>query len=92
MWSLLWPLFHRSAWEDPTTVLADTSRGGAALATVRSVGVGSDNHYGSGVDSPAPALVYVRLIGVGSTIKGDGEHEWLGNCSGLCSILRVGLS
>ena len=46
--ALLYPLFARSAWAHAATVLADTTVEGVALASVRSVGVGSAGHYDSG--------------------------------------------
>jgi hypothetical protein len=48
--ALLWPLFDRSAWDQPTTVVAVTTCDGAALASFRSVGVGSTSNCGSGHD------------------------------------------
>jgi hypothetical protein len=47
---LLWPLFARSAWAQTATVVAGTTGEGAALASVRSVSVGSDSHCGGGHD------------------------------------------
>jgi hypothetical protein len=46
--ALLWPLFARTAWSQTATVVADTTVEGAALASVRLVGVGSANHCGGG--------------------------------------------
>jgi hypothetical protein len=48
--ALLWPLFPRSAWAQPSTVVAVTTGEGAALASVRSVGVSSASHWGDGDD------------------------------------------
>jgi hypothetical protein len=48
--ALLWTLFERSAWAQPATVVADTTGEGAALASVRSVGVGSYSHCVGGHD------------------------------------------
>jgi hypothetical protein len=46
--ALLWPLFHRSAWAQPATVVAGTSVEDAALAFVLSVGLGSARHWDGG--------------------------------------------
>jgi hypothetical protein len=46
--ALPWPLFGRSAWPQAATVLAGMICEGAALASVRSVGVGSDSYCGGG--------------------------------------------
>jgi hypothetical protein len=40
----VWPLFARSAWAQPATVVADTTGEGAALPSVRLAGVGPANH------------------------------------------------
>jgi hypothetical protein len=48
--ALLWPLFPQSACAQPATLLAGTTGEGAALASVRLVGVGSDSHCGGGHD------------------------------------------
>jgi hypothetical protein len=48
--ALLWPLFAWPAWDPPPTELAGTSCEGDALASVRSIGVGSASHYGVGHD------------------------------------------
>jgi hypothetical protein len=42
--ALLWSLFARSAWAQPATLVAGTTVEGAALASVRSVRVGSASH------------------------------------------------
>jgi hypothetical protein len=46
----LWPLFARLAWAKPATLLAGTTGEGAALASVRSVGVYSACHSDGGHD------------------------------------------
>jgi hypothetical protein len=48
--ALLRPLFVRSAWDQPATVVAIKTCEGAALASVRLVGVVSDCHCGGGHD------------------------------------------
>jgi hypothetical protein len=50
MRALLWTLFDRSAGVQPATVVAETTIEGAALASVRSVGVGTARHCGVGHD------------------------------------------
>jgi hypothetical protein len=49
--TLIWPLFDRSTWAQPDTVLAGTTVEGAILASDRSVGVGSISHCGGEHDS-----------------------------------------
>jgi hypothetical protein len=46
--ALLWPLFSRSAWAQPDTVVTDMSCEGDDLASVRSVGEVSASHCGDG--------------------------------------------
>jgi hypothetical protein len=46
MRALLWPLYACSAWAEAATVVADTTGGSAALASVRLVGMGSASHCG----------------------------------------------
>jgi hypothetical protein len=48
--ALHWPLFRRSAWNQPASVLADTTCEGATLTSVCSVGMGSGSHCGGGHD------------------------------------------
>jgi hypothetical protein len=48
--ALLWQLFARSAWPQTATVVASTTGEGAALASVRSIGVGTARHCGGGQD------------------------------------------
>jgi hypothetical protein len=50
MRALLWPLFDRSAWDLPVTVVAGTRIDGAELDSVRLVSVGSASHCGGGHD------------------------------------------
>jgi hypothetical protein len=47
---LHWPLFSRATWAQPATAVACTTGEGVALASVRSVGVGSASHCGGGHD------------------------------------------
>jgi hypothetical protein len=47
---LFWPLFARSAWAQPDTVVAGTTVEGTTLAYVLFVGVGTASHNGSGLD------------------------------------------
>ena len=48
--ALLSPIFARTAWTQPATVVAETSGEGAALVSVRSIFVGSACHCGGGQD------------------------------------------
>jgi hypothetical protein len=48
VWTLIWPLFGRSAWAQPATVVAGNTGEGVSLASVRLVGVGSASHCGGG--------------------------------------------
>jgi hypothetical protein len=59
--ALLWPLFARSAWDEPATVVAGTTREGAALASVRSVGLGSTSQCVCGKTGVGASLACVRL-------------------------------
>ena len=47
---MLWPLFVWWAWDRAATLLAGTIGEGAALASVRSVGLGFANDCGGGHD------------------------------------------
>jgi hypothetical protein len=64
--ALLWPVFARSAWAQPASVLAVTVSDGAALASVPSVGVGLASPCGGGTTGESAALSSVRLVGKGS--------------------------
>jgi hypothetical protein len=44
--AMFWPVFFRSEWDQPATVVEGTKGEGATLASVRSVGVGSASHCG----------------------------------------------
>jgi hypothetical protein len=44
--ALIWPVFGRSSWPQSATVVADTTGEGAALASVRLVGVVPDRYCG----------------------------------------------
>jgi hypothetical protein len=44
--ALLWPMFDRSAWAQPVTLVAGTKGDGAALTSVRLVGVGPASQCG----------------------------------------------
>jgi hypothetical protein len=48
--ALIWPVFDRSAWAQPATVVSITKFEGGPLASVPSVGVGSGKHCGGGHD------------------------------------------
>jgi hypothetical protein len=48
--TIIWPLFARSARAKPGSVVSCTTGEGAGLATVRSIGVGSDRLCGGGND------------------------------------------
>jgi hypothetical protein len=49
--ALLWPLFAWSAWAQLATVVAGTTSEGAALSSVRLIGVGSAIRCGGGHDN-----------------------------------------
>jgi hypothetical protein len=72
--ALLCPLFSRSTWSRPATVVAGMTVDCAALASVRSVGVGSANHCMADTTGEGPALASVRWVGEGSTSHCVGEH------------------
>jgi hypothetical protein len=48
--TLLWTLFARSAWAQPATVVVGKTVQGAALASVRLVGMDLESRYGRGHD------------------------------------------
>ena len=69
---LFWPLFARSAWAQPATVVAGTTVEGTTLASVLFVGVGTASHYGSGrvlshcgYGPIGNGVVWSRLLSVG---------------------------
>jgi hypothetical protein len=72
--ALLWPLFPRSAWDQPATVLTGTTGEGAALASVHLVGVGSASHSVAGTTVEGAALASVLSVSVGS---GDPDGKIL---------------
>jgi hypothetical protein len=64
--AMFWPLFPRSAWAQPATVVAGTTGEGLAVASVRLVGVGLARSElacksGEGFD-----LASIRSVGVGT--------------------------
>jgi hypothetical protein len=64
--ALLCPLFARSAWDQPETMVEGTTRDGVALASVRLDSMGTDNYSEGGQDSQGAALASVPSVGVGS--------------------------
>jgi hypothetical protein len=88
----LWPLFHRSAGAQTGSVLAGTTGEGAALTSVRSVGVGSASPCGGGATGEGASLASVHSVGGGSGRHCGGVYDWCGRCSGLFWIVRRGLS
>jgi hypothetical protein len=77
-------VFARWSWAQPATVLAGTTGEGAALASFRSLSVGSAFHCGGGHYS----LASVRYVGMGSASHCGDWHDRRGRCSGLCSLGR----
>jgi hypothetical protein len=69
--ALFWTLFARSTFAQPATVVAGTTGEGAALATVRSLGVGSDSHCGAGHDN----LSSDRSVGEDSASHSGCVHD-----------------
>jgi hypothetical protein len=74
------------------TLVAGTTFECAALASFRLFDVGSDSHCGGGTTCEGASLASVRLLGVGSSSQCGGRHNRCGRFSGLCSIVRRGLS
>jgi hypothetical protein len=70
----LWPMFHLSALAQPGTVVAGTTREGAALASDRSVGVGKPTTVVAGTTGEFAALNSVRSVEVGSKRDCGGGH------------------
>jgi hypothetical protein len=64
--TLLWPLFARSAWAQPATVMEGTTNEGADLDSVHLVGVGAASHCVEGTTCEGAALASVGLVSVGS--------------------------
>jgi hypothetical protein len=50
MRALLWPLFTRSSYAQPATVVAGSTGEGVPMSSFRSLGVGSASHCGGGHD------------------------------------------
>jgi hypothetical protein len=86
--ALLWPLFARSAWAQPSPVLA--SRQVWALLWplfARSAWAQPDTVV-AGTTGVGAALAFVRSFVVGSNCHCGGDHVRSGRCSGLCSLCR----
>jgi hypothetical protein len=72
---LLWPLFSRSAWAKPATVVTGTAGEGAALASVRRLVIGG----------------HTRLVIFSKTCRlVVGGHTCLGICSKTCRLVVGG--
>jgi hypothetical protein len=84
--ALSWLLFSLSAWAQPATVFAGTTGERAALACVRSVGVGTASHCGVGDSGLGAPLASVRKVVLGSGSHCGGGYNRLGRSSGICSI------
>jgi hypothetical protein len=65
--ALLWPLFARSAWDQPEIVVEGTTRDGVAWAQPATVVAGTS---GVGAD-----VASVRFVGVGSGSNCGGGHD-----------------
>ena len=89
LWGLFCTLFVRSAWAQPSTVLVGTTGDGAALESVRSLGVGSSNHCG-GHDRRGRCFSRVRSIGVGSGSHHCGGRDRCRRCSASVRSVGVG--
>jgi hypothetical protein len=72
--SLLWLLFAWSAWAQSSTVVADTTGEGAALASVRLVVVVPSTVV-AGTTIEGAALAYDCLVGESSARHCGGGHE-----------------
>jgi hypothetical protein len=84
--ALLCPLFARSAWAQPAILMAGTKFEGAALASVRFVGVGSASHLMVCTTCDGAAPTSDRFVDVGSASHCGGGNDRLGRCYGLCSL------
>jgi hypothetical protein len=71
-------------------VVAGSRGKGAALAYVRSVGLGSASFVVAGTKCQDAALASVRSVGVGLDSHCGCGQDRSGRCSGLCSIGRRG--
>jgi hypothetical protein len=65
--ALLWPLICRSTCAQPAIVVVGTTDEGAALTSVRLVGVGSATHVVADTTVEGADLASVRLVCVGSS-------------------------
>jgi hypothetical protein len=71
--ALLWTLIAWSDWDMAATEVAGTPGVGAAVGSVRFVGVGSAATVVAGITVHSAALAYVRLVGEASaSLCGDG--------------------
>ena len=75
MRGLLWPVFARSAWAQPFTLVADPTCEGADLAYVLLVVVVHPTTVVAGTTDEGAALASGRLVGVGSASHCGGAHE-----------------
>jgi hypothetical protein len=75
MRGLLWPVFARSAWAQPVTLVADLTCEGADLAYVLLVVVVYPATVVAGTTVEGAALASGRLVGVGSASHYGGAHE-----------------
>jgi hypothetical protein len=91
MRALLLPLFYRSAWAQPATVVAGTTVDGAALASVRWLGLCQPATVVVGTRVEGASLISVRFIGEGSASHSGGGQDKRGRWSDLCSIGRRGI-
>ena len=73
--ALPWPLFAVWEWGQSATVVADTTVEDAALVTVRSVGVVSVSHCGTGTRGEVSIMASDRLVGVGLEMHSGGGHD-----------------
>jgi hypothetical protein len=73
--ALLRPLFAGLACVQPAAVSASTTGEGAALVSVRLVGVASVSHCMADTRGEGAALASVCLVGVVSASHGGGGHN-----------------
>jgi hypothetical protein len=90
--ALLWPLFAQSAWAQAATWwFARQVRALLWPLFDRSAWAQPATEL-AGTTVEGAALDSIRSFGVGSASDCGGGHDWFGHCSGLCSLVRRGLS
>jgi hypothetical protein len=89
---LLWPLIAWWAWDQPGTVVVDTTAEVAVLASFERSAWAQSATVVAGTKAEGAGLDCVRLNSVDTATQCGGGNDCLGHCSGLCSLDRRGIS